>query len=149
MESVVATVLLSLSSGAFGAIAGVVISIFYYRRSEKRRWKLDTLKRLAAHRFAIAEGRSLERSDEFFVVLNEVFVVFHDAPKVLDAIEVMHKETGMPGRLHDNVVKLFKAMCDDLDINHRALNDSFFLSPFTPGGDSTSLDSPGRPQLPS
>jgi len=135
----VVAVLLSLSSEALGAIAAVIISIIYYRRYEKRKWKEDTLKRLAAHRYAIAEGASQEGKAEFFAVLNEVFVVFHDAPEVLDALGTMHKELGMPGRLSENMATLFKRMCENLGIDHQRFNDSFFENPFTPSGSTTAL----------
>ena len=90
---------LLIASSLISGLVGVIVSTLYYRRYENRKWKLDTLKRLAAHRYAIAEGQPLERSAEFFVVLNEVFVVFHDAQEVLSVVEIMHKEADTPGRL--------------------------------------------------
>jgi len=133
---------LLIASSLISGLVGVIVSTLYYRRYENRKWKLDTLKRLAAHRYAIAEGQPLERSAEFFVVLNEVFVVFHDAQEVLSVVEIMHKEADTPGRLGENMVKLLKAMCDNLGINHRTLNDSFLLAPFAPSGSSASLGNP-------
>ncbi len=135
------TVILALSSGTVGALAAVVISIIYQRKAEnrrysdeKRRWKLDTLQRLAAHRYVITRGTQ-EAKDTFFATLNEVFVVFHDAPEVLETLQTMKRELGNPGSFNDNIVTLFKRMCADLDIKHPTLNESFFLEPFTPGKD--------------
>ena len=100
---------LLIASSLISGLVGVIVSTLYYRRYENRKWKLDTLKRLAAHRYAIAEGQPLERSAEFFVVLNEVFVVFHDAQEVLSVVEIIHKEADTPGRLGENMAKLLRA----------------------------------------
>lgn len=69
---------------------------------------------------------------EFFEALNEVFVVFHDDENVLAALEVLHKELNMPGRLFDNLVKLFRAINRNLGIEYKSLTDDFMLRPFTP-----------------
>ena len=130
MVPIWALILISLLSGLIGAL----ISTYYYLRYEKRKLKLDTLRRLAATRFAITvEGTTEESRNEFFAVLNEIFVVFHDASKVLNALEQLYANRNRPERMHDNFVKLFKAMTNHLKISHKSLTDSFFLTPFVPG----------------
>jgi hypothetical protein len=125
-----ALILTSLLSGLIGAL----ISTYYYLRYEKRKLKLDTLRRLAGNRFAITvEGTTEEPRNEFFAVLNEAFVVFYDAPKVLNALEQLYADRNRPERTHDNLVKIFKAMTEHLKISHKSLTDSFFLTPFIPG----------------
>jgi len=123
-------IIISLLSGLIGAL----ISTYFYIRYEKRKFKLDTLRRLAATRFAITvKGTTEESRNEFFAVFNEIFVVFHDAPKVLNALEQLNSDRNRPERMSDNFVKLFKAMTDHLKISHKSLTDSFFLNPFVPG----------------
>jgi len=123
-------IIISLLSGLIGAL----ISTYFYIRYEKRKFKLDTLRRLAATRFAITvKGTTEESRNEFFAVFNEIFVVFHDAPKVLNALEQLNADRNRPERMSDNFVKLFKAMTDHLKISHKSLTDSFFLNPFVPG----------------
>ena len=127
-ESIWATVASILLSG----VIGVIISIAYYRRYEKRKSKLDTLKRLLANRFALTPNSTSASRDRFFEALNEVVVVFHDSQPVMSALEQIHSDLPRPDRLQDNVVSLFKAMFKHLDIKYE-LNESFFLHPFTPG----------------
>ena len=120
------TIIASLLSG----LIGVIVSSCFYRRYENRKQKFDTLRRLLGNRFAIAEGResNAEHSrEEFFVVLNEVFVMFHDSGPVRDALDKYHESMSQ-----DNLLRLFKAICKDLKISYE-LNDSFFERPFTPG----------------
>jgi hypothetical protein len=123
------TLLASLLSG----LIGVLVSGFYYRRFEKRKLKLDTFRRLFAYRHAGVPGSSQSTQESFFSTLNEVFVVFHDAPEVIQALQTLHAELQRPERMQDNLVTLFKAMCRHLNIPLSAINDSFFLHPFIPG----------------
>ena len=116
----------SLSSG----LIGVILSILYYRKYEKRQQKFDTLRRLLGYRFAIAETQenTAEHSrEEFFAALNEAFVVFHDSPHVLKALEAYHEDLSQ-----DNRLRLFKTICQNLKIPYE-FNDSFFERPFIPG----------------
>ena len=119
-----------LASGLIGA----VLSTYVHLRFERRKVKLDTLRRLAATRFAITiEGTTEASRNEFFAVLNEIFVVFHNAPKVLNALEQLYADRNRHEQTHDNIVKLFKAITCNLKISHKGLTDSFFLNPFVPG----------------
>jgi len=123
------TVLAALLSG----LIGVVISTWHYRRFERRRLKLDTFRRLLAYRHAVVPASSSTTQEHFFSTLNEVFVVFHDAPLVVRALQTLHADLQLSNRLQDNLVSLFKAICNDLHISIKAINDSFFLYPFVPG----------------
>jgi len=124
---------LSVLSSLLSGLIAVLISTAYYHRFERRKWKLDTLRRLAATRFALTHKSTEASKTEFFSALNEVHVVFQDSPKVLEHLEKMHGELRRPDRLDDNIVKLFKVIFDSLGIKQIALNDSFILQPFTPG----------------
>ena len=118
-------IIASLLSG----LIGVIVSTCFYRRYENRKQKFDTLRRLVANRFAIAEGQenSLEGSREaFFAALNEAIVVFHDSTTVADALDKYREDSS-----NDNFIRLFKAICKNLKVSYE-LNDSFFERPFTP-----------------
>ena len=120
------TIISSLLSG----LIGVILSSWRYQEYEKRKQKLDTLRRLLGNRFAITEeqGSNTEHSrEDFFAALNEVFVVFHDSDPVIDALKKYHEIMSQ-----DNRLRLFKAMCKDSKVSHE-FNDSFFEKPFTPG----------------
>ncbi len=113
------TIISSLLSG----IVGVLISTFYYRRYEKRKAKFDTLQRFSANRFDL-------KGDPFSRTLNEIFVIFYDSPKVISALSNYHAKVSNGENSEDELVRLFKSMCENLYIKYEQLNDSFFLRPF-------------------
>ena len=130
MNSIWLIIIAALFSGLIGAILSSFLSSDLYQRHEKPKQKLDTLRRLWGNRFAIAEGQESKAEharEEFFIALNEAVVVFHDSPSVIDALDKYRENNSM-----DNLVRLFKAMCKNLEVSYE-LNDSFFLTPFTPG----------------
>ena len=121
------TIIASLLSG----LIGVIVSSYFYRRYEKRKQKLDTLRRLLGNRWAITEGQESNYEHfrgEFIAALNEVFVVFHDSAPVRDAVNKYHESTS-----EDNLLRLFKAICKNLNLKvPYEFNDSIFSKPFTP-----------------
>ncbi len=126
-------VLLALVSGLGGAIFSTII----YIRREKRKFKIDTLKKFAANRFDI-------KGDEFTRALNEIFIVFNDSRNVMSALSDFHQNivSKKPNQLcEDALVKLFKELCKDVKIRKNSFNDSFFLIPF-----NTKLSSMGIKQ---
>ena len=120
--TIVTSVLIALASG----LAGALISTWIYIRRDRRMFKVQTLKKFAAHRYHIT-------GDAFSEAVNEIFVVFNDSPEVLRNLEAFHKivVNEMGGQEQkDALVKLFKAMCSDTKIKYKDLNDTFFLTPF-------------------
>jgi len=140
MEVTGAQVALTIAAALLSGVFGVAISTIYYRRYEKRRQKLDTVRRLFGYRYNIlGEG--------FTVVLNEVFVVFHDSQGVMKALSEFHTMMMKPkapetkgtaaalcemALANDKLVTLLKALCGDVGIQYKQFNDLFFLSPFNP-----------------
>jgi len=122
------TIISSLISG----VIGVGISTWYYRRHEKRKQQFEVLRKIVGTRFALTENTTPEAKVQFFSALNEVVVLYHEHPEVIDALHNLHRELKVPDRLHDNLVSLFKKMCKVLGIKDNGLNDEFFLRPFSP-----------------
>ena len=91
--------------------------------------KVDTLKRFASNRYDL-------KGDEFSRALNEVFVVFQSSPKVMRALSDYHEKVTSKQESLDCLIKLFKAMCKDVNIKFEQFNDSFFLRPFNTRADS-------------
>ena len=118
-EQVVVTIIASVISG----IAGVVISTVFYVRHERRKDKIETLRRFMGNRYDIV-------GDEFSRALNEIFVVFKRSPKVIQALSAYHQKVTGRQSSEDELIKLFKAMCDDVGLSYSEFNDSFFLRPF-------------------
>jgi hypothetical protein len=119
MGNVMVTIISSLLSGLFA----VIVSTIYYRRYEKRKMKVDTLKRFAGNRYDL-------KGDEFSKALNEIFIVFQDSPEVMKALSDYHERVTARQKDLDHLIKLFKAMCKVLNIKFEQFNDSFFLRPF-------------------
>ena len=123
MNPSTANVLVTIISSLISGIIGVIISTIYYRRYEKRKMKVDTLKRFVGNRYDL-------KGDEFSRALNEIFVVFHDSQGVMNALSAYHEKVTTGQDSEDRLIRLFKAMCKDLGIRHEQLTDSFFLRPF-------------------
>ena len=94
--------------------------------------KLDLVRKLAGSRYQVAGGISVWGADSFFTSLNEVFVVFHDQPRVIEAIDRLRRDLGQPMCIEDNLPTLFKEMFKTVGLTNDYLNDSFILGPFTP-----------------
>ena len=101
----------------------MIISTAYYRRHEKRRTKIDTFKRFFSNRYDL-------KGDEFSRAINEIFVISHDSEKVLSALRVYHQRVTSRQDSEDELLRLHKAMCNDVNISFDKFNDSFFLRPF-------------------
>ena len=124
----------ALGSSLLSGALAVVVSTLYYRSFERRKVKLDCLRRLLGARYVLTEGSHSEGAREtFFIALNESVVIFSDAPQVVASLTKLLADMARPERLHDNVVSLFRSMVDHLRLDRSTLNDSFFLSPFKPG----------------
>lgn len=116
-----------LLSSLLSGIIGVGISNWYHKKAEKRMHKLLLLEKLLGNRHDIL-------GDKFTEALNSVFIVFYDSPSVINALKAFHENTLNPIRGTDlanqKLLDLFRAMCEDLDIQIRPLTDTFFLQPF-------------------
>jgi len=116
-----------LLSSLLSGIAGVGISNWHHKKAEKRMHKLRLLEKLLGNRHDIM-------GDKFTEALNSVFIVFYDSPPVINALKAFHENTMNPIRGTDlanqKLLDLFRAMCEDLDIQIRPLTDTFFLQPF-------------------
>ena len=78
MQFVLVTIVASLLSGLLGVFA----SAWFFARFEKRKLKMDTARRLLGHRFDIT-------GEQFSAAMNEVFIVFADSPKVINAMQAL------------------------------------------------------------
>jgi len=125
MTGIIVTVVSPLLSG----LVGMIISTVYYRRYEKRRTKIDTFKRFFANRYDL-------RGDEFSRAINEIFVIFHDSEEVLSSLRAYHQRVTNRQDSEGELLRLHKAMCNDVKIRFDKFNDSFFLRPFNTRRDS-------------
>jgi hypothetical protein len=126
---VTTSIIVTLVSSLISGIVAVIISIVYYRRYEKRRTKIDTLKRFFANRYDL-------KGDEFSRAINEIFVIFHDSEEVLSALRAFHQRIIDKQNSEDELLRLHKAMCNAVNIAFDKFNDSFFLRPFNTRADS-------------
>jgi hypothetical protein len=114
-------------SSLISGLAGVVISIIYYRNYESRQHKLQLLEKLIGNRYDLT-------GQTFTEALNQVFIVFYDSWEVKAALkdfyEVIIDPRSTQDRTNQKLLDLFKAMCENLKISIDPLNDNFFLTAF-------------------
>lgn len=112
-------------SSLISGIIGVLISIYYHKRAESRRMKLEVLRNFVGYRFDL-------RGDKFTKTLNEIFIVFQDSRDVLEKLNNFHEViiTDQKVLANDKLHKLFKAMCGDIKINTSKYDESTFLKAF-------------------
>ena len=63
-----AWVLITIISSLISGMIGVVISIFYHKRAEKRQTKINTLKQFVGYRYDL-------KGEHFTTALNEIFIL--------------------------------------------------------------------------
>ena len=128
-EAMVGIEWIIISSVIGSGLLSVIISILYYRKHEKYLMKLNTLKDFAGYRFDIDQP-------PFFKAVNEITIVFSDSKEVKDAVRVLHDDVqhSKSSTIRtDLLVRLYKAMCKDLNIKTEDFTDQFFLRPFSKG----------------
>jgi len=123
----------AVSSIIASGLLGVIISIIYYRRHENYLRKLEVLKDYAGYRYTLTEGRDDLDSSLFFKALNQITVVFK-SKEVKDALQNLHDNITRTNRGMDLdlLVRLYRAMCKELNIKTEDFTDQFFLRPFAP-----------------
>jgi hypothetical protein len=112
-------------SSLVSGLIGILVSIYYYRRHERYRMKVDTFRSLMANRYDI-------QGDQFTRALNEIFIVFQDSEEVLRSLKKFH-ETIVSKQVdlaNDDLVALFKAVCRNLGIDSEKYSESVFVKPF-------------------
>lgn len=115
--------LITLLSSLLSGVIALTISLFYYRRYEKRKAKWDTVKKFARYRYDL-------KSDEFTRTLNEIFIIFNESEKVINSLINFHDKVVKNEVNNDEFIILFKALCEEVNINLNKFDKSFFLKPF-------------------
>ena len=120
-----AWVLITIISSLISGIVGVVISIIYHKRAEKRQAKNNTLKQFVGYRYDL-------KGEHFTKALNEIFIVFQDSKSVLEKLNEFHEiiVSGQKTLANDKLIALFKEMCKNLDIDSSKYSESLFLKAF-------------------
>jgi hypothetical protein len=122
-DQVLVTIIAALLSG----LIGVVVSFYFYARLERRKMKMDTARKLFG-------GKYSQESQAFQEALNEVMLVFADSRDVLRALDDLF--TTIQSQQHgggigdDKLVRLMKAICQDLGITYKELPEAYFLRSF-------------------
>lgn len=128
-EQVMYLIISSLLSG----LVGVLVSTWFYARYQRRKDKLETLRKFMANRYDL-------KGDEFSIAINEIVVIFAGSPKVMKALSEHHEKVAGNHNSEDALLKLFKAMFEDVGLAHNEFNDSFFLIPYNTRPSSTNLN---------
>jgi hypothetical protein len=71
----------------------------------------------------------------FNSAVNQIFLLFHDAPNVLTSLKAFHEiisdPNGSPDLRNQRLLELFKSMAKHLDINTEPLGEGFFMRAFS------------------
>ncbi len=92
---------------------------------------MEVLRKLLGNRNVLTPGVERNAHQQMLLTqgLNEAFVVFSGSPKVLEALREF-KEAASNVK-SERLLEVFKVLCDDLGLNTKPLNDSFFMEPFS------------------
>ncbi len=123
--------IIPIFAAVLSGLLGVIVSTIYYRNYEIKKLKFETLKKIIGYRMFLLDNEINEKNKEFYGALNEIFITFNNNKKVIEALEVMHKDLGEKHKLLDNLIKLIKEMCKVLNIRLDYFNESFIAKPFS------------------
>jgi hypothetical protein len=125
LNEIVINSLIVIVAALISGLLGVLISNRDFKKTENRRAKLEVLQQLMANRFNT-------NREGFAEALNQVFVVYYDAPGVLTALNEFHEyitlSTKTAGIADQKLLKLYKAMCKEVNMN--TVTDKFLLRAF-------------------
>lgn len=107
-------------------ILATFITIFYTRRLELRKEKIELIKNIV--------GRLSQLTEEYHgevdlpMYLNQVYIIFNTSKETIKQLDLIKNNTGMD---KNNIcVNLIKSMCKDVNLKLENINDSFITSPF-------------------
>lgn len=120
-----------LFSALLSGILATIVLVSLQHRLNVLMIKRDVFRRFVGNRYALTESLK-GQAGEPFIALNEIFVVYAKDQQVIAALNKMHEQLSVPGRLSDNIVTLTKAMAKAAKVLISDLNDEFIARPFTP-----------------
>lgn len=129
-------VAIAIFSIIFSGITASIITLYWQRKSEKRRYKMEVFQTLIAHRADLVVGG--QNSGKFEEAVNQVFVAYNDCDKVLKAFEefrssVIYKDEKRNHLVVSNLLTLLKEMASELHIKYNFSNDDLFTKPIIIG----------------
>ena len=123
-------ILVTLIASLLSGLIGVAVSAYFFTRLERRKLKVDTARRLIGNRHNI-EGHDFQQA------MNEVMIVFSDSKSVIKAMEdlwhviaTVHGQ-GREEASKNSLINLLKAVCKDIGLHPKLLNDSQYLRFFS------------------
>ena len=123
-------ILTVLIAALLSGLVGVIVSGYYYARTERRKMKLDTARRLFGNRYNTY-------GDGFVQAINEIFIVYGDSKDVLMAwrefVSVVERSSreNTPNANDEALIKLMKAISKELCMKHDDIEGGFYLKTFT------------------
>ncbi len=123
MVSISVTVIASMLSG----IVSTFLTVWYYKKQEIRRRKLDLLSVILQHINCLTPSSdNIERKEVLAGCLNEAFVIFNSNKEITNLLEDMKISV-----TEVKLAKVIKLMCIELKLNCAKLSDEFITKPFT------------------
>jgi hypothetical protein len=112
------------------------MTLVYTAKNERRRAKLALFQQLVGSRNVLLPGPHDPNGAVLFIsAVNQIFLLFHDAPAVLAALKSFHEMISDPNASPDlrnqRLLELFKSMAQHLRINTEPLGEGFFMRAFS------------------
>lgn len=129
LGNIISAIISAILSGSLVAI----LNWRWQKNNDKKRYKMQIFQELIAYRSDIIDGN--ESSGHFQCAMNQVFIAYNDSTPVLDAFESFRKvviyksDNTDSSKIIDALLKLLKAMANDLHINYNFSNDDLFTKP--------------------
>lgn len=106
------------------------------QKNERKRSKVALFQQLVGTRNVLLPGPHDSTAAIIFIsAVNQIFLLFHDAPAVLGSLKAFHEVVLDPNGSQDlknqRLLELFKAMAKHLDINTEPLGEGFFMRAFS------------------
>ena len=124
-------ILFIIVASLFSGLLGVIVSTFFYWRSENRKIKQSVFRHIVSNRYHLTNPALYGFNKDFFSALNEVSVIFNRNKKVIEALRRYHDEL-KSDRMIYNLLVLVREMAIELKIPMDVLDDYYFIHPFIP-----------------
>lgn len=125
-----------IASALLSGLVATWVTLMFTQKNENRRAKLALFQQLVGARNVLLPGsQDTTAATVFISAVNQLFLLFHDAPQVLAALKAFHEivsdANGSPDLRNQRLLELFKAMAKHLDINTEPLGEGFFMRAFS------------------
>src|SRR5271165_77889 len=125
-----------VASALLSGLVATWVTLMFTQNNENRRAKLALFQQLVgARNVLLPASQDAAAATVFISAVNQIFLLFHDAPDVLVALKAFHEivsdAQGSPELRDQRLLELFKSMAKHLKVNTEPLGEGFFMKAFS------------------